>query len=84
MQLRRLYLTMQPAGCNCASFDALKENLMHAPVQVLAVPDDTLPYQLISYTSGCGCSAVLVQDARPVAFWSCKMNSAEKNYHAGD
>ena len=60
----------------------LKELLTNAPI--LAIPDDTLPYELICDASGFGCGAVLPQNERPIAFWSCKMNPAETRYHAGE
>jgi hypothetical protein len=64
------------------AFTALKHALTHAPV--LAFPDDSKPYELVSDTSGFACGAVLLQEGRPVAFYTYKMNAAEKNYHAGE
>ena len=64
------------------AFQALKRALTNTPV--LAVPDDTQPYVMVCDASGFGCGAVLMQDSRPVAYWSYKMNPAERNYHAGE
>jgi hypothetical protein len=65
-----------------ASFGALKHALTHAPI--LAVPDPSLGYEMVCDASGFGCGAVLLQEERPVAFWSYKMNPAETRYHAGE
>ena len=67
------------------SKDALsqpKELLTNAPI--LAFPDDTLPHELICNALGFGCGAVLLQNERPIAFWSYKMNPAETRYFAGE
>jgi hypothetical protein len=64
------------------SFQAIKDALSNAPT--LAVPDPSKGYELVCDASGFGCGAVLLQDERPVAFWSYKMNPAETRYHAGE
>jgi len=64
------------------AFGALRHALSHAPI--LAVPDPTKGYELVCDASGFGCGAVLLQDERPVAFWSYKMLPAETRYHAGE
>ena len=64
------------------AFKTLKHSLTHAPV--LTVPDDSKPYVLVTDASGYGCGAVLMQDNRPVGFWSYKMLPAERNYHTGE
>jgi hypothetical protein len=58
------------------AFTALKHALTHAPV--LAFPDDSTPYELVSDASGFACGAVLLQEGRPVAFYSYKMNAAKR------
>jgi hypothetical protein len=64
------------------AFQGLKHALSHAPT--LAVPDPSRHYELVCDASGFGCGAVLLQDERPVAFWSYKMTPAETRYHAGE
>jgi len=63
----------------CAeAFAGLKQALTTAPVLVL--PDPKLPYELITDSCGFGIGAVLMQEGRPVAFYSRKMTKAEMNY----
>lgn len=64
------------------AFENLTNALSHA--LVLAIADDSKPYVLICDPSGFGCGAVLMQDNRPVAFWSYKMSPAETRHHTGD
>jgi hypothetical protein len=64
------------------AFEALKAALTFAPV--LALPDFTLPFQVIADASLMGTGAVLVQNGRPVAFYSHKFAAAEKNCTTGD
>jgi len=64
------------------AFTALKYALTQAPL--LGSPDDSKPYMLVSDASRIACGAVLLQEARPVAFYSYKTNPAEKNCHAGE
>lgn len=60
------------------AFDGIKEALSNAPV--LASPDVTKPYEVISDASGFGLGAVLLQDGKPIAFESRKLTPAERNY----
>jgi len=69
------------------AFDELKSRLMSAPV--LAHPDPSRQYVLNTDASGFAVAAVLSQQQadgsiRPVAYYSKKMNSAEKNYGVPD
>ena len=64
------------------AFQTLKHALTNTPV--LAVPDDTQPYVMVCDASGFGRGAILMQDSRVVAYWSVKMNPAERNYHGGE
>ena len=59
------------------AFSALKHALSSAPV--LALPDPAMPFELVCDASGFGLGAVLMQQQRPVAYYSSKMTSAERN-----
>ena len=60
------------------SFDGIKWSLTHAPV--LRSPVGSVPYEVVSDTSGIGLGAVLLQEDQPVAFESRKLSPAEQNY----
>ena len=69
------------------AFDTLKQCLQSAPV--LAHPDPTRQFILNTDASGFATAAVLSQEqadgtTRPVAFFSKKMNAAERNYGITD
>ena len=51
---------------------------------VLAIADEHAPYELICDACGFGIGAVLVQKGRPIAYFSYKLNSAERNYPTGE
>lgn len=61
------------------SFEEVKKALISAPV--LALPDLEKPFVVVADASRFGTGAVLLQEDRPVAYYSHKMNSAESNYH---
>ena len=61
----------------------LVKNLMTTP-PVLAYPNPDLPYELISDASRTGCGAVLVQESRPIAYFSAKFSKAESEYATHD
>lgn len=61
-----------------ACFEQVKALLAEPPL--LRYADPELPYELISDASITGCGAVLVQEGRPVAFFSSKFTLAERNY----
>ena len=68
-----------------SAFDELKRALTSAPV--LAHPDPQRQWTVQTDASGYAIGAVLSQvqedgTTRPVAFWSQKLNSAERNYSA--
>ena len=64
------------------AFEAIKRLLSEPPV--LAYPNPELPYEIISDASITGCGAILVQEDRPVAYFSSKFSSAERNYTTGE
>jgi hypothetical protein len=61
------------------AFMGIKHALTHAPV--LALPDCSKDFKIISDASDFGVGAVLLQEGRAVAFFSKKLNPAELNYH---
>lgn len=65
-----------------SAFDALKKALTEAPV--LALPDFSKPFTVMTDASNNGCGAVLMQNDRPIAYTSKKFSSAERNYTTGE
>ena len=63
-------------------FEALKHALINAPV--LAMPDFSKPFEVVSDASLLGTGAILMQEGRPIAYHSKKFSSAEKNYTTGE
>ena len=64
------------------AFDVIKQLLVSPPL--LVYPDPDLPYELISDASITGCGAVLTQQGQPIAYFSSKFSSAERNYGTGE
>ena len=64
------------------AFNAIKQLLVSPPI--LAFPNPDLPYELISDASLLGCGALLTQENRPIAYFSSKFSSAERNYTTGE
>ena len=60
------------------AFESLKRALTSSPV--LALPDFSAPFEVVSDASLLGTGAVLIQNGHPVAFTSKKYIPAEKNY----
>ena len=60
------------------AFEKLKRSLIEAPL--LRTPDEKKPYDVITDASDYGLGAVLLQEGRPIAYESRKLNSAELNY----
>ncbi len=61
------------------AFEDIKHALTTAPV--LALPDESLPYDVVCDASGFGLGAVLLQDGKPIAYESRQQTAAEQNYH---
>ena len=65
------------SSCEIA-FKALKHALTSAPV--LAFPDPDKLFELVCDASGFGLGAVLLQEGRPLGYYSREMTAAERNY----
>ena len=61
-----------------SAFQGLKHVLTHAPV--LAMPNFSKPFEMVSDASRKGMGAVLLQEGRPVAFFSRALTPPEHNY----
>lgn len=82
-RMRATFLEQWTPQCQRA-FDDLKRALVTAPV--LKLPDFSKPFELVS--DGCeippAVGAVLLQEERPVAYYSRKLSGAELRYSATD
>ena len=64
------------------AFDGLKQDLTSAPV--LASPDITKPFEVVTDAYCTGIGAVLLQEGRPIAFESRTLTDAETRYNTTD
>ena len=65
-----------------AAFSTIKHRLVQAPV--LALPDPSLPYEVVTDACQTGLGAVLLQKGRPVAFAGRLLTDAETRYTTTD
>ncbi len=51
---------------------------------LLAYPKPNKPFHIYTDASSYQMGAYIVQDGKPVAFWSCKLNDAQMKYTVGN
>ena len=70
------------AGKSLEAFHALQKLASEAPILKIASWDE--PFEVITDASNIAVGAVLEQATRPIAFYSKKLDSAQRNYSVYD
>nr|CAE01890.2 OSJNBa0035O13.13 [Oryza sativa Japonica Group] len=81
-ELTKRNVTFTWAATQRNAFDTLKDKLTHAPL--LQLPDFNKTFELESDASGIGLGGVLLQEGKPVAYFSEKLSGPSLNYSTYD
>jgi len=81
-ELTKKGITFAWAAAHKSAFDTLKDKLTHAPL--LQLPDFTKTFDLECDASGIGLGGVLLQEGKPVAYFSEKLSGPCLNYSTYD
>ncbi|XP_012702858.1 uncharacterized protein LOC105914754 [Setaria italica] len=81
-ELTKKGVTFTWAAAHKSAFDTLKDKLTHAPL--LQLPDFTKTFELECDASGIGLGGVLLQEGKPVAYFSEKLSGPSLNYSTYD
>jgi hypothetical protein len=81
-ELTKKGATFTWAGAQQDAFDTLKNKLTHAPL--LQLPNSNKTFELECDASGFGLGGVLLQDGKPVAYFSENLSGPSLNYSTYD